>query len=446
METAANQLRTPDLPVEGPTYEDGNIPTQQTPAPQPAPAPQEQDEDGGEPAEPKQWKDEKRLEIFARAREKRQAETTPYSGDPNDPNVLYGSTTDQDDMGELEKEALRRRQQHQQEQLQTLTGQQPQPQQSQQGKPLNGLDPQFLAQRVPIIVDGQEREVSTEELIRNYQIDQAAQRRLEQAKALLQQTQEFQRYQQPQPGQPDAEYNEPSEQDDSTRDYDGYQQDAAPTRRKNANVKELVEKIQLGTPDEAAEALEEFVSSAVNRPPAVDETTRVLTALEDINAKQAVLSFAEKNPQIATNPIVQQAATRQIHQEMAADLMRAGYTKDQLLQLAPTEKHLTQLHKQARINGVRGIRQVSELVDAGYQGAMQSLREIVGFTAPARGAAPNQAPGMSQQRMQRKESLQPQPAARRLSPSMPAQTQAKTQDQSRAAAVARMRQARGQPV
>lgn len=433
MDPAANQLRTPDLPVDGPTYEDGNIPSPPPAAPPPQQTRQDEPEDR---PEPQPWKDDKRLEIFSRAREKRQEETQPFSGDPNDPNALYGTNTDQSDLGELEKEALRRRQEHLGQVAQ-------QPPQQQQGKPLNGLDPQLLQQRATIIVDGEQREITVEEALRNYQIEEAAKRRLEQAKALLQQTQEFQRFQQPQPGMQTAEYNEPSGQDDSATNRDGYEQER-PTSRNTANVKELVEKIQLGTPDEAAQALEEFVSSAVNRTPPVDETTRVLTALEDHNAKQAVLSFAEKNPQIATDPVVQAEATRHIHRGMAEDLLRAGYSVAQLEQLAPTPQQLTQLHKQARINGVRGVRQVSELVDAGYQGALQRLRTLVGATAP-QGAPPNQAQGMSQ-RMQRKESLQPQPAARRLAPAMTATSQAKTQDQSRASAVARMRQARGQPV
>jgi hypothetical protein len=442
METAANQLRTPDLPVDGPTYEDGNIPSPAPEAPSAAqPTQQPRQDEGEDRAEPQQWKDEKRGDIFARAREKRQAETQPFSGDPNDPAALYGTDADQSDMGELEKEALRRRQEHLGQIAQPQPGQHPQ--QQGQPKPLNGLDPQFLAQGVPIIVDGQQREVPIEELVRNYQIDQAAQRRLEQAKALLAQTQEFQRLQQPQPGyQQGAEYGEPSGQDDSANDQDDLA-DYGNTSRKGSNVKDLVEKIQLGTPEEAAEALEEFVSSAVNRPAPVDETTRVLTALEDHNATQTVRSFAERNPQVQ-HPVVQAELTRQIHRGMAEDLLRAGYSLDQLQQMAPSKESLTQLHKQARISGLRGIRQVSELMDAGYQGAMNSLRSLVG--APAQGtAAPNQAQGM-QQRMQRKEGLQPQPTARRLSPSMPAAAQQKTQDQSRFSAVQKMRQARGQPI
>ena len=433
MDTAANPLRTPDLPVEGPTYEDGNLPSSSASAPL-SPDPQHTQE-APQPAEPPKWTDNKRSEIFARARETRLDQTEPFSGDPNDPDALYGPTTDASELGELEQEALRRRQQNLGQ-----VAQQPQQTQGNAPKPLNGIDPQFLAQPVPIIVDGEERVVPIEELVRNYQIDQAAAKRLEQAKALLAQTQEFQRLQ-PQPGNRGAEYEEPSGQDDSTDDSETYGDDRGNTSRRSTSVKELVEKIQLGTPDEAAQALEEFVSSAVNRSAPVDETTRVLTALEDHNAKQAVVAFAEQNPQIATNPILQAEATRHIHRGMAEDLLRAGYTMDQLRQMAPGAKELAQLHKQARIQGVKGVRRVSELVSAGYQGALTQLRSLVETAAPA--IAQNPAPSMAQ-RQQRKESLQPQPVARRLSPGMSAPSQQRSQEQSRQNAVARIRAARGQ--
>lgn len=428
MATGANQPLTPDLAPEGPVFEDGNIQiTESAPAPQPAARTVQ--EDAADRADPPQWKDDKRSEIFNRARERRLQTTEPFSGDPNDPDALYGSQTDQSDLGELEQEALRRRQEH----LQGFTNQAGQPRKS-----LNGLDPQFLSQTVPIVVDGQQREVSMEDLVRNFQIDQAAQRRLEQAKALLQQTQQFQQMQaQPARG---AEYDEPTGQDDSDSDAGDYDDDGY-TSRRPANAQELVEKIQLGTPEEATQALEDFISQAVNREAPVDETTRVLTALEDANSRQAVLQFAQTNPQIQ-HPVVQAETTREVQRHMALDLIKAGYTVDQLRELAPSAQHLTNLHKMARVNRMQGVRSVTELMNAGYHGALSNLQQLVGQTAPQQG----QYQGASmQQRQQRKDSLQSQPVARRLSPSLNAPSQQRTLEQSRAAAVSRIRQSRGQP-
>lgn len=427
-----NQLQTLDLPADPPTNDDGGQAQQSyEPPSQPSSAPS----DDESKAEPVQWKDNKRDEIFARAREKRAAETTPFSGDPNDPDAVYGAVANQDEMGELELAALQRRRDH----LAELGGQQP-GQQPPPRKSLNGLDPEFLAKPVPVKIDGQLYEVPMEDLVRDFQINRAADKRLEMAKALLQQSQEFQRTR-PQPGQ-DAE-NETSGQDDSRDGQDNFDHELGPTSRRPANVKDLVEKIQLGTPDEAAEALEDFISSAVNRDTPVDEATRVQIALEDINAKQAVTAFAQANPQIANNPMLQQEATKVIHRNMAEDLLRAGYSMDDLRQLAPSPQHLTQLHKQARIEGVKGVRRVSELIDAGYQGAINNLRMLVEQTTAS--SPPQHRAVSMEQRQQRKEGLQPQPVARRLSPSLNAAQAPRTQDQSRAAAVARIKQSRGQP-
>lgn len=437
MDTAANQLRTnDDLPADPVTAEDGgNLATSYTP---PAPQPTVQADDQEKNSETVHWKDDRRSEIFSRAREKRAEDLEPYSGDPNDVRTLYGTNADPGDLGDLEQEALRRQQQHRQDQISQIAGQQPQPQ-TPQRKPLNGLDPQFLSTPVPVIVDGEQREVTVEEALREYQINRAADKRLEQAKALIRQTQEFQRQQQPQPGFDAAEYDEQSGQDDL---ISSQETDSGNNNRRPVNADELIDKIQIGSKEEAWQALDDFVSEAVNRRMPADESTRVLSAIEDHNAKQAVISFAEKNPQIATNPVVQAVATRQIHEHMREDLLRAGYTEAQLQQHAPTQAHLIALHKQARIQGVRGVRQVSDLIAAGYQGAIQNLRSIVDQIAPS--SAPNQAQNM-QQRQQRKESLQPQPVARRLSTGITSPSQNRTQEQSRSQAVQQMRKARGQP-
>ena len=445
MQTAANQLRTPDdLPVESATPDDvGSIAPSYTPG-EPQQGQQPQQGEAEDKADPPQWRDEKRAEIFARAREKRAQEVEPFDGDANDPNALYGANVDTSEMGELEKEALRVRQ----ERLAALTGQQPQqPQQGQQGqqpqqqgRPLNGIDPTLLSATVPIVVDGEQRLVTVEEALRNYQIEEAAKRRLEQAKALLAHSQEFQRVQQPQPGQPRAEYNEPSGQDDSRGDLEELDRFHGNTSRMPQNLEDLVEKIQLGSKDEAGQALIEAISTVVNRSAPVDETTRVLTALENANAEKAVRAFGEKNPHLASDPVLQMAATREIHEAMAQDLFRAGYTRDQLIQLAPNTQALTQLHKEARIKQVRGVRQVSELLDVGYQSAVNKLRSLVDQAAPQ---APSNQMSM-QQRQQRKESLQPQPVARRLSVGSASSQQQRTVEQSRADAFAKMKRARGQ--
>lgn len=415
----------PDDAPDGPVFEDGNI---QTTRSEPMPAARTVQEDSADRAEPQQWKDDKRSDIFNRARERRQAETETFSGDPNDPDALYGSNVDQSDLGELEQEALRRRQ----EQFAPANSQQP------QRKTLNNIDPNLLATTLPLIVDGQQQEVSIEDLLREHQINRAADKRLEQARAILQHSHEIQGGQ----SQPDNRngYDEANGQDDFAREPDEFE-GIGTTSRRPANALELAEKIQLGTPDEAAQAIEDFITSAVaNREPPVDETTRVLTALEDANSKQAVVKFAQENPMIANSTMLQEATTKEIQRHMALDLMNAGYSVEQLREIAPSAQHLTNLHKQARVQRLNGVRQVSELMTAGYHDALGEIRKLV---SQPQQQSQNPATGM-QARQARKDGLQPQPAARRLSPSLGAPSQTRTQEQSRSQAVANIRKSRGQ--
>ena len=423
MANGTNQPQTPDLAPDGPVYEDGNIQTQQ---PIQQPTARMVQEDAADRNDAPQWKDDKRSENFNRARERRQQQTEEWSGDPNDPDALYGSNTDQGDLGEIEQESLRQRQQ--------APGQQ---QQQQPQRTLNGIDPTFLATRAPIIVDGQVHEITVEEAFRAYQLNLAADKRFEQSKQLLQQVSQMQPGMFTPNGQADT--GAPPGQEDSS-DFNAYDEDAN-TRRRPANARELVEKIQIGSPEEAEQALADFIDKAVQREAPIDDTTRVLTALEDVNSRDVLQKFARENPQIE-HPVVQAETVREAQRNMAVDLMNAGYSVDQLRQLAPDAKSLNALHKQARIHRLPGVRSVEAIVHAGYHGAMNNIRQLSGLPAQQMLGAP--APSM-QQRQQRKDALQAQPAARRLQPSLNAPSQQRSQDQTRSAAVAKMRQQRGQP-
>lgn len=431
MATEQNQLPTPDIQPETIVTDDGGQNFNEQPAAQPQQSaqPEQREEEA-----PKAFVDEKRAAILAKAREKRAEDLQEFSGDVNDPAVMYGAQANADDMSPIELEALERRRQVQ-------TGQQPQ-QQGQQpaARTLNGIDPKLLSVQIPTVVNGEQSFVTVEDLIRREQQTRAADQKLELAKQLLRETQVYQR-QQPQPGNGDG-YDEHTGQDFPVLDDGADRQRGNTSRRSQVDVTELAEKIQLGTPEEVASALETFITSAQRQTPQVDEATRVLTVLEDRNSQESLKSFAEKHPLVATNPVIQNETTRQIQREMVLDLLRAGWSQADLSAAAPDAPALTQLHKQARISRMRGIRSTDELLNAGYQGAIKSLRGILDTVQQP---ATTQAPGM-QQREQRKQQLQNQPAARRMSPSLTAAAAPKTVDQSRSDAFARMRQARGQSV
>lgn len=429
MATEQNQLTpTPDganlpsdIPADAPTAEDGGLSVSEEPASPAAQPSAKKDEDEVSPGTPQHWRDEKREAIFAQARANRQAQAeqqTPFAIDAGMPHV------GDDEEAPIDAPAV----------------QPPQQQQPPQQRPLNGNDPALLNQRIRTVVNGVETEITVEDAVRNYQKAQAADQYLNEARQTLQEVKQLQRQAQTRPAdgnhQPQGqEFTEPEYVPSSVRRNTSEPQ--------QFNASELIEKIQLGTPGEAAEALEQFVASKMTNANPQADYQRVLTVLEDQSAERAVQAFAAANPEIH-DPMFQDVATKFIHRGMVDDLLKAGMSLDDLRAQATSPEALTRIHKQARISRLPSVRSTEQLLNAGYQAA-KDWRS--GGNQQQQQRQPNPAPAQQmQQRVERKDALQHQPAARRLAPAITQQPQAKSVDASRSDAIARMREGRRQTV
>lgn len=446
MANEQNQLPTPkDIEPDTPTAEDGAgeggldlRPAQQKLGDEP-PASEEQ-------REPQQWKDEKRAAIFAKSRE-RTANYREYGGDPNDASITYGDdNAAADDMDDLEREAMERARQSRQKDIEKATGQtQPAAQQQQDGEDapyFEQLDPVLLQQKVTLKIDGKPVRVTFEEALRHRQMHGAAENRLEHAKQLARQAQELVRNATPAPGSPQTTGQ------DQRRDNPF---DAPPAGRNTSappvDKKALIERIQIGTPEEALEAFDQILESArVSQQPA-DDTTRVLTVLEDRNSEDALKRFAEKHPEIRDETLAS-LVTENVRTVMATDLINAGYSPDYLRTVITSPDDLTRFHKMQRINRVPGIRSTGDVLEIALSGAKQKISELSGVLRTDQGQGQQRgttsAPA-TPTRQQRKAALPAQPA-QRTAVRTPAQTQQVSVEQSRANAVARIRQGRGQHV
>lgn len=427
--TTPNNPPPADIPADAVTIDDGAgeiiAPAQATPAAQQDEAP--------EKIEMRFAPDDRRAAIYASASAKRKAETQAFSGDMNDPDLLFGVDADTSTMSPLMREAHDKRM----ENLRNLAGQPEQPAQQRPAAdvrpPLNGIAPERLAEMVPVIVDGREMLVPVSDTIRSYQTQAAADARLAQAKAILDQARSYQQQQQP-PAQ--TEFRQEAFSDRSN---------AHTSRQLPENAAELVEKIQMGSPDEAIAALQQLADSASRRESGLDDTTRVLSVLEDQKAREAVESFAQANPDLVTDQLFQTVTASFIEQEQLRDLHAAGYTVDQVKNALTRPNGLAELHKYARAQRFTGVRSVDKLLTSAHQQAVQW-----------RGGAPaqqqtNRQPGVPvytspATREQRKEMLQSQPLARRMSPqAASAQPQPRSQEASRQAGFDQIRAARGLP-
>lgn len=380
---------------------------------------------------PRQFHDDKRAAIYAKARESRKASMQDFSGDPTDPAALYGNLNNLDDLGDLEREALERQKQVREQGTQPPQTQD-QPPAAPPPKPLNGLDPQLLSQRVTAIIDGQPQDISIEDAIRAFQMNSAADKRFTQANQILQQVKELQRgaaYQPPNDGQ----------NDDDEQDYNGTAtsegRPGTTGQAANFDARALAEKIQLGSTEEAAEAIGSLIEAVKSNQAPVDHTIQTLAVLEDRTSTEALQRYASENPDLQ-DEIMQDLTAKYIQRAMVDDLIASGMSADQLRKMVRNPQELTNLHKLARIQQAPGVRSTLDLVKAGHSQA----RAWRGQTT----AAPRPGQPTMAQRNERKASLPTQPASRGNAATAIPQRPV-SQEQRRSDAVAQMRKARGQP-
>jgi len=448
-----HQLPTPKQPpaeieADAPTYDTGNNVGDESNLRPAVNKIEVETTSEGETSKPEDWKDEKRNAIFARNKKSRAEQMQDFSGDPNDPDARYGKV-DQSDLGDLEREALERRKQYQREQFgqQDEPPQQPQQPQQQTAAPasanpaldLNSLPPELRNMEFNLRIDGRNEPITLDSLLRDAQISRATSKRYDLVKQMLAQVQEMHRLAQPAAGAPEARGQQPR----GDNPFDGPDGGDTSHQQNRPDVKALVEKIQLGSVDEAAEALTTFLENSQRSQPQVDDTTRVLSVLEDRNAEEAIVKFAEKHPEIA-DPDLQSLMTRNLILIQGNDLENAGYDQEWLRQNIRSVDELKQFHKMLRARRVPGIRSTGECLEIALNAAKQKASAWAG-TPAAPAPAPRQQgtpPSGMAARLERKAALPAQPAQRRAAP--PPANQNKTVEQSRSRAVAEMQKRRGQ--
>lgn len=450
MANEQNQLTTPnpqipDMEPDGPTAEDGGSDSGLRPAERRLEVGSTADE-GEERAAPQQWKDEAREAIARKAKETRSAKYKPYGGDPNETNVNYG---EQEELSDLERQALDQQRRHQQGETEAATGQR-QPQQRQQPSaedeaPVPGieeLDPIYAKQKVKIKIDGRETFITVEEAMRHVQMHGAADKRFETARRMVQQAHELIEHVAP-------EARSPQGQQPQRRDNPFDQQGDTSPAMSDEDRAALIEKIQLGSPQEALEAFDKMAAAMSQKTQPQEDAYRVLSVLEDRNSIEALNAFAAKHPEVA-DPDLQILVSRNMGQVMATDLLNAGYSEDWLRANVHGPEQLKDLHRRARIDRLPGVRSTSEVLEIAFAKTREKATSWTG--TQARPSTPGQqtqqrttgAPARPMpNRADRKAALPAQPPQRGAS-RQPLPTQQVTIEQSRSDAVARMRKARGQ--
>lgn len=290
-------------------------------------------------------------------------------------------------------------------------------------------------QKFKVKIDGQERDVTQEELIATYQKNQAADQRLAEANRMRNEATAM--LQAASTKATDGE----SPKADPTASTEQREQDSIPkgTKFDRAKLANAVEKIAFGTTDEGADALENLLTSvAPQQTQSLDINSQVETALAHREyrktSEDTTRKFTEKYPSLAEDPIIQTISGELVAQEMVKDFVKAGISLDVIQRTLPTRQAVKTFYDHIVLQRPDLVRPLDQLFEAASQDAR--FQALAGAkTVPIT---------TNLDRSDRKAMVQQQPAHR--TPIAPSQSQAQpaSRDQRNSDAVARMRQARGQ--
>jgi len=294
-------------------------------------------------------------------------------------------------------------------------------------------------------VDGEEQQVTREDLIRSYQKDAAASRRLNEATELLKQAQNAaaanlngQPTAQPSP-QADPQQTDPTDElsfDDM--DFAG-----------------LAEKIQLGETSEGAAALKDMVTQVVARAqqsgpqaPNLDIGTMTTAVRDRIESDTALNQFKNDFPEIVQDDQLYAYAGQHAVEAMIEDFVANGADEAMVAQARANPQQAINAHRAARLSGqFQGLRSPSEIYKQAGERTRDWVTKLTGQPTPNENPAgdPNVPPTNVRRnlppRAQRARTAQQSPTLRQA----PAQTpQEAPRQKTRSEKIAEMKRARGQ--
>ena len=294
--------------------------------------------------------------------------------------------------------------------------------------------------RYRVVVDGREMEVSVEDLVRSYQIDQAAHRRMQEASHMRAQAQQFLELAQRGIAQP-APKDVATAQGVAPSPTNPAQSPTPPAGITEQDLMEAAEQIQLGTTEQGAKALEKLLSKAVPTPQQASaepvdisrQVQSVIAGMRDTDTSTAAMTqFFNRYPSVAEDNIAHSALVAASKDEMMRDFAARGIPVDALLSVSP--ERLAETHRDMRMRGEPGFRQTWQILDA------VARNDRFQHFATGPGARNLQ---VQVDRGERKAMVQQQPALRSATPPQPRQQQELSAEARNSSVVAEMRKSRG---
>jgi hypothetical protein len=290
-----------------------------------------------------------------------------------------------------------------------------------------------VSPRYRVNVYGEEYEVPVEDLIRNFQINSAAEVNMQTANERLAEANRLLAMAQQAPTNGNGGYSPPQQDPQPQTRYEAPTHEAAPND--DEELRQFVETMQLGSTDEAVEAARRLLSRNAAPQQPVDisgQVERVIAVkADDSRSTAAMTEFFDAFP-VLDDPISLGALHEASKVEMAKDLATTGLPFDDIMSL--DQSHIVKYHRLARLQNRPGFRQPDEIL--GTVARNPRFRDL---------AQSAYEPDMyvDVDRSWRKQMVQQQPALRSAPPQRQ-QEERRTPEQKGSDVVAQMRRERGQ--
>lgn len=283
-------------------------------------------------------------------------------------------------------------------------------------------------QKRTLKVNGQNIELTEDEILARARKVTSADQYLEEAKALLREAKAI---------RAGRTATHSGENDAETTDL-GTDPPEADVQSPEPSTRSVIEKIQFGDPDEAAEELDRLVDHRAGKKASEGQLRRLMS--QDLaRSKKALADFAKENETLAANEVAALAIENGMYRGYAEDIRALGISDEQI---PKDPSQLADWHRFYRINGYE-VRSTKELLNTSKDKFLKDIGEFGGRRQQQQPSRQQPRVQVTVDRDQRRMAIPNQPT-RSVAPRRDANPQQRPQTGSDV--VANMRRARGQPV
>ena len=227
-------------------------------------------------------------------------------------------------------------------------------------------------------IRGQDVELTDQEILERARKVTSADSYLEEARKLLEEAKTIK-------GERAARDRQPPDGQSSTQD-DGLDSDPQQDQgRPHApGLKEVIEKIQFGDPEEAASELGRFIKTAAKTEADQGHITRLFNN-DLVRSQQALKDFTDANPELAKDDLASMAIERSMYALYREDILKLGVVDEAQI---PTDTGvLANWHRYYRVHG-QPVRSTPELLNAAKDRFVTWRGQRAPTPQPARKEAP----------------------------------------------------------